>query len=60
MLTCHTTEIPQQRLRAQTAGWSLATTNLFAIMFSFVTPIMINGDSTKWGVKTGFLYVSCP
>ncbi|CAG9997127.1 unnamed protein product, partial [Clonostachys byssicola] len=49
-------EIPQQRLRAQTAGWSLAATNLFAIMFSFCTPIMINGGTTKWGVKTGFFF----
>lgn len=47
-------EIPQQRLRARTAGWSLAVSNAIAIMFSFCTPLMING-STKWGVKTGFL-----
>ena len=25
-------------------------------MFSFCTPLMINGTA-KWGVKTGFLYV---
>lgn len=48
-------EIPQQRLRAQTAGWSLASSNLIAIMFSFCTPLMINGTVTQWGVKTGFL-----
>ncbi|GAB1193954.1 hypothetical protein APSETT444_003191 [Aspergillus pseudonomiae] len=46
-------EIPQQRLRAQTAGWSLAASNLVALMFSFCTPLMINGPLTKWGVKTG-------
>lgn len=28
-------------------------------MFSFCTPLMING-SAKWGVKTGFLYVNSP
>ncbi|KAH7093519.1 general substrate transporter [Paraphoma chrysanthemicola] len=49
-------EIPQQRLRAQTAGWALAASNLIAIMFSFCTPLMINGDVTKWGVKTGFFF----
>ncbi|KAL6705693.1 hypothetical protein ACN47E_006482 [Coniothyrium glycines] len=49
-------EIPQQRLRAQTAGWALAFSNLIAIMFSFCTPLMINGDLTKWGVKTGFFF----
>lgn len=48
-------EIPQQRLRAQTAGWSLALSNLVAIMFSFCTPLMINGSNSRWGVKTGFL-----
>jgi len=47
-------EIPSQRLRAQTAGWALGFSNLIAIMFSFVTPLMINGTA-KWGVKTGFL-----
>ncbi|KAB8256146.1 general substrate transporter [Aspergillus pseudonomiae] len=49
-------EIPQQRLRAQTAGWSLAASNLVALMFSFCTPLMINGPLTKWGVKTGFFF----
>ena len=48
-------EVPQQRLRAKTAGFALAFSNLVAIMFSFCTPKMING-SAKWGVKTGFLY----
>lgn len=47
-------EIPTQRLRAQTAGWALAGSNLVAILFSFCTPLMINGD-VRWGVKTGFL-----
>lgn len=47
-------EIPTQRLRARTAAWSLAMSNLVGIMFSFCTPLMINGTS-KWGVKTGFL-----
>jgi SP family general alpha glucoside:H+ symporter-like MFS transporter len=50
-------ELPQQRVRAQTAAWALAASNLIAIMFSFCTPLMING-STKWGVKTGFLWVT--
>ncbi|KAF9889038.1 hypothetical protein FE257_008015 [Aspergillus nanangensis] len=50
-------EIPQQRLRAQTAGWSLASSNLIAIMFSFCTPLMING-SAQWGVKTGFFFAA--
>ncbi|KAE8365729.1 hexose transporter [Aspergillus caelatus] len=49
-------EIPQQRLRAQTAGLSLAASNLIALMFSFCTPLMINGPLTKWGVKTGFFF----
>jgi MFS transporter, SP family, general alpha glucoside:H+ symporter len=47
-------EIPQQRLRAKTDAWSLAVSNLIAIMFSFCTPLMINGQA-QWGVKTGFL-----
>lgn len=47
-------EVPQQRLRARTAGWALAFSNLIAIMFNFCTPLMING-SASWGVKTGFL-----
>ncbi|KAF7595497.1 hypothetical protein BBP40_005833 [Aspergillus hancockii] len=49
-------EIPQQRLRAQTAGWSLALSNMVAIMFSFCTPLMINQGPAKWGVKTGFFF----
>ncbi|TVY52349.1 General alpha-glucoside permease [Lachnellula cervina] len=48
-------EIPTQRLRARTAAWSLAMSNLVGIMFSFCTPLMINGTS-KWGVKTGFFF----
>jgi sugar porter (SP) family MFS transporter len=48
-------EIPTQRLRAQTAGWALASSNLIGIMFSFCTPLMINGTA-KWGVKTGFFF----
>lgn len=57
----YSAEIPQQRLRAQTAGWALAASNLVAIMFSFCTPLMINGvvtgtaKASAWGVKTGFL-----
>ncbi|KAF4551087.1 Sugar (and other) transporter-like protein 49 [Elsinoe fawcettii] len=50
-------EIPQQCLRAQTAGWALAFSNLIAIMFSFCTPLMINGKA-KWGVKTGFFFAA--
>ncbi|KAH7176812.1 general substrate transporter [Dactylonectria macrodidyma] len=52
----YSAELPQQRLRAQTAGWGLAVSNMIAIMFSFCTPLMINGSSTKWGVKTGFFF----
>ncbi|KAK7430478.1 hypothetical protein QQZ08_002997 [Neonectria magnoliae] len=52
----YSAELPQQRLRAQTAGWALALSNMIAIMFSFCTPLMINGTVTKWGVKTGFLF----
>ncbi|KAF8851310.1 MFS transporter [Acephala macrosclerotiorum] len=48
-------EIPTQRLRAQTAGWALAFSNMIGIMFSFCTPLMINGTA-KWGVKTGFFF----
>ncbi|KXL47851.1 hypothetical protein M433DRAFT_73034 [Acidomyces richmondensis BFW] len=48
-------EVPQQRLRAKTAGWALAFSNLWGIMFSFCTPLMINGTS-QWGVKTGFFF----
>jgi MFS family permease len=48
-------EIPTQRLRARTAAWSLAFSNLIAIMFSFCTPLMINQGRAQWGVKTGFL-----
>ncbi|KAL3481246.1 general substrate transporter [Aspergillus californicus] len=51
-------EIPSQRLRAQTAGWSLALSNMVAIMFSFCTPLMINGGATQWGVKTGFFFAA--
>ncbi|KAF7156313.1 hypothetical protein CNMCM5623_009706 [Aspergillus felis] len=49
-------EIPQQRLRAQTAAWSLASSNMISIMFSFCTPLMINNPPTKWGPKTGFFF----
>ncbi|GIK07192.1 hypothetical protein Aspvir_002848 [Aspergillus viridinutans] len=49
-------EIPQQRLRAQTAAWSLASSNMISIMFSFCTPLMINQPPTKWGPKTGFFF----
>ncbi|CAI7656076.1 unnamed protein product [Penicillium pancosmium] len=50
-------EIPQQRLRAKTAGWALASSNMVAIMFSFCTPLMINNAPTSaWGVKTGFFF----
>ncbi|EPE07151.1 sugar transporter [Ophiostoma piceae UAMH 11346] len=52
----YATEIPQQRLRARTSAWALAFSNMISIMFSFCTPLMING-SVDWGVKTGFLYV---
>ena len=48
-------EVPQQRLRARTNAFGLAFSNLIAIMFSFCTPLMINGGTTHWGVKTGFL-----
>ncbi|KAL1874023.1 hypothetical protein VTK73DRAFT_577 [Phialemonium thermophilum] len=51
-------EIPRQRLRARTAAWSLAASNMIAIMFSFCTPLMINGGTTKWGVKTGFFFAA--
>ncbi|KAH8585911.1 general substrate transporter [Bisporella sp. PMI_857] len=51
-------EVPQQRLRARTAGWALASSNLIAIMFSFCTPLMINGDTTRWGVRTGFFFAA--
>lgn len=44
-----------QRLRARTAAWSLAFSNLIGIMFSFCTPLMIDTGKTRWGVKTGFL-----
>ncbi|KIX08671.1 uncharacterized protein Z518_03328 [Rhinocladiella mackenziei CBS 650.93] len=49
-------EVPQQRPRAQTVGWALALSNLIAKMFSFCTPLMINGSLTKWDVKTGFFF----
>ncbi|KAH7127828.1 general substrate transporter [Dactylonectria estremocensis] len=52
----YSAELPQQRLRAQTAGWGLAVSNMIAVMFSFCTPLMINGSSTQWGVKTGFFF----
>ncbi|KAF7189943.1 MFS transporter fmqE [Pseudocercospora fuligena] len=48
-------EVPSQRLRARTAGWALALSNMVAIIFSFCTPLMING-SAKWSVKTGFFF----
>ena len=47
-------EIPTQCLRARTAAWALASSNLIGIMFNFCTPLMING-AAQWGVKTGFL-----
>lgn len=57
----YSAEIPEQRLRARTAAWSLAMSNLFGIMFSFCTPLMINGAingtrTKRWGVKTGFFF----
>ncbi|WVW82736.1 hypothetical protein I302_104747 [Kwoniella bestiolae CBS 10118] len=48
-------EIPTQRLRARTAYWGLASSNMVAILFSFCTPLMLNGDA-HWGVKTGFFF----
>ncbi|KIM99972.1 hypothetical protein OIDMADRAFT_166109 [Oidiodendron maius Zn] len=48
-------EIPTQCLRARTAAWALASSNLIGIMFSFCTPLMING-AAQWGVKTGFFF----
>lgn len=48
-------EVPQQRLRARTAAWGLAFSNMIAIMFSFCTPIMIHG-AANWGVKTAFFF----
>ncbi|WVQ85760.1 hypothetical protein IAT38_007927 [Cryptococcus sp. DSM 104549] len=48
-------EIPTQALRAQTAGWGLALSNMIAIMFSFCTPLMLNGTA-HWNVKTGFFF----
>ncbi|KAJ6087608.1 hypothetical protein N7467_006522 [Penicillium canescens] len=50
-------EVPRQPLRAQTAGWSLASSNLLSIMFSFCTPLMINGNA-HWGIKTGFFFAA--
>ncbi|GFF87219.1 hypothetical protein IFM61606_06643 [Aspergillus udagawae] len=52
----YATEIPQQRLRTQTAAWSLASSNMISIMFNFCTPLMINQPPTKWGPKTGFFF----
>ncbi|KAK8869487.1 hypothetical protein IAR55_000052 [Kwoniella newhampshirensis] len=49
-------EIPTQRLRARTAGWGLALSNMIAIMFSFTTPLMLNGPEIQWNVKTGFFF----
>ncbi|KAM0334423.1 hypothetical protein ACHAQA_001449 [Verticillium albo-atrum] len=49
-------EMPQQRLRARTSAWALAASNAISVMFSFCTPIMINGDKTHWGVKTAFFF----
>lgn len=34
-------EVPQQRLRARTASWALALSNLTGIMFSFVSKYFI-------------------
>ncbi|WRT67474.1 uncharacterized protein IL334_004446 [Kwoniella shivajii] len=49
-------EIPTQRLRARTAGWGLAMSNMVAILFSFCTPLMLNGPTVQWNVKTGFFF----
>jgi SP family general alpha glucoside:H+ symporter-like MFS transporter len=53
-------EVPTQRLRAISASYGLAITNLVAIMFSFVAPILIkgSGDFKGWKAKTGFLWVT--
>ncbi|KIH95184.1 hypothetical protein SPBR_03440 [Sporothrix brasiliensis 5110] len=51
----YATEVPQQRLRARTSAWALAFSNMISIMFSFCTPLMINGTAS-WGVKTGFFF----
>lgn len=45
-------EIPTQRLRARIAGWGLAFSNLWSIMFSFTVPLML----AKWGPKAGFFF----
>ncbi|PMD16021.1 general substrate transporter [Hyaloscypha hepaticicola] len=53
----YSAEVAAQRLRARTAAWSLASSNLIGIMFSFCTPLMINNPGvTTWGVKTGFFF----
>ncbi|WWD16254.1 hypothetical protein CI109_100680 [Kwoniella shandongensis] len=49
-------EVPTQRLRARTAGWGLALSNMIAIMFSFCTPLMLNGPQVHWNVRTGFFF----
>ncbi|WWC60749.1 uncharacterized protein I303_103325 [Kwoniella dejecticola CBS 10117] len=51
----YASEIPTYRLRARTSGWGLALSNMVAILFSFCTPLMLNGDA-KWGVKTGLFF----
>ncbi|OCF31052.1 hypothetical protein I317_06846 [Kwoniella heveanensis CBS 569] len=47
-------EMPEQRFRARAVGWGLAYCNLYAVMFSFVVPIML----ARWKVKTAFLFVA--
>lgn len=48
------TEMPEERFRARATGWGLAYCNLYAVMFSFTVPLMLD----VWEVKAAFLFVA--
>lgn len=50
------TEIPSQRLRAQTVGFSQGTSFLAAWLSSFCTPYFINPEALNWGPKYCYIW----
>ncbi|KAF4978528.1 hypothetical protein FZEAL_5100 [Fusarium zealandicum] len=50
------TEIATSRLRAKTAGISLALQNSLFTMFAFVIPFLFNPDQANLGAKVSFIF----
>ncbi|KAF4443394.1 hypothetical protein F53441_11443 [Fusarium austroafricanum] len=50
------TEIPSQRLRAQTVGFSQGTSFLVSWLSSYCTPYFINPEALNWGPKYCYIW----